>query len=91
MPDLYSFSSFFCKFRTFKASGSGESARCHRRPEFAVANRNIPVPDIESMAHRVLHYFADPHAVVEFTEEAQELFVAYAACFSAEQSVSQSC
>ncbi|CAE7408241.1 unnamed protein product [Symbiodinium natans] len=39
------------------------------------------------MAHRVLHYFADPHAVVEFTEEAQELFVAYAACFSAEQSV----
>ncbi|CAE7523944.1 unnamed protein product [Symbiodinium natans] len=70
------------RFRT--ASGSGESARCHRRPEFAVANRNIPVPDIESMAHRVLHYFADTHAVVEFAEEAQELFVAYAACFSAE-------
>ena len=38
------------------------------------------------MAHRVLHYFADTHAVVEFAEEAQELFVAYAACFSAEDS-----
>ena len=57
-------------------------------PEFAVANRNnIPVPDIRSMAEKCLAYFTQPHQVLDFTEEGRKHFMAYAACFSSEQSV----
>ena len=61
-----------------------ESGRKWTRCEFAVGNRDAIVPpDLGGMAQRVLSYFATPNMTVEFSPGAKQLFLAFAACFSA--------
>lgn len=55
-------------------------------PEFAVANRaSLPCPDIKQWTSRIMKYFSAPRMVLQFSDLGKSHFLAYCACFGAEQ------